>query len=445
MPSTRRVQWMAAISAGVLTAAMAAPAGAEEATDRDTGAQPVAATVSGAAPRATVEDEIDVDNDSLKVLGVYPILDDDTISADADPGHLAVFERFSEVIPADLRPEVTHFVAIDQERSDGTDGAMDLPADEDGMPIEGQYYIALDTTGSSDGATLERTMVHEFGHLVTLRPGQAVQPTAEEWEAGDVAACPILADAECPTEDSYLAAYYAAFPGRPDAEFDPDVYATEYAATHPLEDVAEVFAEWVLNDTEPPVVNDGAEWREVEPGSVLDIKLDFFERYPELVAARVAIRDGIKRATPNLDIGWPLASIPRELARDCSTGPAASEVEAWKVASCPWNDGEAQATYVFFRTESDLADWWQNERADVPRKDDLFRRCKSGEAATGVWNYEKEPRAGRMVCDLVGPTGQAKLAWTHDDLLVGVRVVSEAANLKRLVNRWGDGDFDVNW
>ena len=444
MPSTRRVQWMAAISAGALTAAMAVPAGAEEATEGDVGVDPVAVETSGAAQRATVDDEIDLDFDSLKVLGVYPILDDGTIGADADPEHLEVFERFAEVIPADLRPEVTHFVAIDQEASDGVDGVMEHPVDEGGVPIEGQYYIALDTTGASEGATLDRTIVHEFGHLITQRPGQVIQPTAEEWEAGDSAACPIFADPECPTEDSYLADYYAAFAGEPDAKFDADVYATDYATTNPLEDVAEVFAEWVLNDAEPPVVNDAGEWREVELGSVLDMKLDFFERYPELVEARVRIRDGIKKATPNLDVGWPLAMIPRELALDCRTGTGASEVDAWKVAICPWNDGEAEATYVFFRTRSDLVDWWQNERADVPRKDDLLSRCKSGEPATGVWSYGDEPRAGRMVCDLVGTTGQAKLAWTHDDLLVGVRVVHEATNLKRLVNRWDDGDFDVS-
>ena len=49
-----------------------------------------------------------------------------------------------------------------------------------------------------------------------------------------------------------------------------------------------------------------------------------------------------------------------------------------------------------------------------------------------------------MVCDLVGSTGQAKLAWTHEALLDGVRVVHEAADLKRVVDRWDDGDLDVS-
>lgn len=92
MPSTRRLKWIAAFAAGALAAGMVAPTSAAE---------------------ASVEDGIDLDDDSLKALGVYPILDDDMISSDADPEHVEVFERFSAMIPAELRPEVTHFVAID--------------------------------------------------------------------------------------------------------------------------------------------------------------------------------------------------------------------------------------------------------------------------------------------------------------------------------------------
>lgn len=41
------------------------------------------------------------------------------------------------------------------------------------------------------------------------------------------------------------------------------------------------------------------------------------------------------------------------------------------------------------------------------------------------------------------PCGRGKLAWTDDDLLVGVRVIHAGTDLKRLVNRWVDGEFDV--
>ena len=34
--------------------------------------------------------------------------------------------------------------------------------------------------------------------------------------------------------------------------YDPEVYPTEYAATIPTEDVAEVFAEWVISDDGRP-------------------------------------------------------------------------------------------------------------------------------------------------------------------------------------------------
>ena len=197
------------------------------------------------------------------------------------------------MIPADLRPEVTHFVSISQEDSDGTDGAMQNPVTQDESPIYEQYYIALDTTGSSSGDELDRTMVHEFAHLLTLRPGQLTPLTPEEEQSDEPVECPVYAVPECPTEDSYLNDYFSQFEYADDAEFDPEVYPTEYAATIPTEDVAEVFAEWILSDTDARSVSDDGEVRDVVPGSVLDEKFDFFDGYPELVEMRDDIRAGL--------------------------------------------------------------------------------------------------------------------------------------------------------
>ncbi|GAB2761128.1 hypothetical protein GCM10027020_11840 [Nocardioides salsibiostraticola] len=239
------------------------------------------------------EQEIDLDDDSLAVLDVYQILEGDTLRSDADPEHLAVFERFAEVIPPELRPEVTHFVAIDQEASDGTDGAMQHPADDDGIPVFEQTYIALDTTGPSAGATLDRTMVHEFGHLLTLRAGQITPLTDEEFESDAVIECEVYASPECPIEGSYLYDYFTQFEYDDDSEYFDDEYPTEYAATIPTEDVAEVFAEWVLDDGAPFTVTDGDVERDVEPGTVLEEKLEFFDAYPEVVEVREKMRAGL--------------------------------------------------------------------------------------------------------------------------------------------------------
>jgi hypothetical protein len=55
-------------------------------------------------------------------------------------------------------------------------------------------------------------------------------------------------------------------------------FVTEYAATNPFEDMAEVFAEWVL-ETAPPTGT-----------AQVDEKLRFFDDYPEVVAIRETVR-----------------------------------------------------------------------------------------------------------------------------------------------------------
>lgn len=248
--------------------------------------------VEDAEPAPIAEVDIDLGDDTLDVLATYTIGESDTISPDAPEEHIATFERFKTIIPAELRPEVTHFVAISQEGSDGTDGAMQNPHDADGRSIVTENYIALDTTGESEA--LDRTIVHEFAHLLTLREGQVTPLTEEELESGDDAECDIYATPACPADDSYLRDYFTEFPDfSEDAEFDPDVYPTEYAATIPTEDVAEMFAEWVISDGDPHSIDDEGDVREVNEGTELDMKYDFFDDYPELVEAREQIRTGL--------------------------------------------------------------------------------------------------------------------------------------------------------
>lgn len=167
------------------------------------------------------------------------------------------------------------FVAIDAEKSGGTDGAMQV----NGLRPD-ERYIALDVTGSVKPKTLDRTMLHEYAHLLTLRDGQ-VDPN--EASAAD---CPVYADPKCPLDTSYLYAYLSEFwPDVQGPEFDSsedaiakrytkDSFVTDYAAKNPDEDIAEVFAEWILEAKEPA------------GDSIVDQKLRFFDGYPELVAFR---------------------------------------------------------------------------------------------------------------------------------------------------------------
>jgi len=221
-----------------------------------------------------LNDDPELDDDSLFVLGKYNVEGDEMLD-EAPAEYAAVWERFAELIPAELRPEVTMFVAIDSEKSGGTDGAMQA----NGLRPD-ERYIALDVSGAVDPTTLDRTMLHEYAHLLTLRDGQV---DVDEASAAD---CPVYADPKCPLDDSYLFAYLSEF--WPDVQgpefdssedaiasrYDKDSFVTEYAAKNPDEDIAEVFAEWILESAEP------------SGDTIVDEKLRFFDDYPELIEFR---------------------------------------------------------------------------------------------------------------------------------------------------------------
>ena len=228
---------------------------------------------SGGDPTG-LNDDPELDDDTLSVLGKYAV-DGDELVGDVPAEYAAVWDRFAAIIPADLRPEVTMFVAIDAEASGGTDGAMQA----NGLRPE-ERYIALDVTGSVDPKELDRTMIHEYAHLLTLRDSQ-VDP-----DPNSAGPCEVYVADSCPLDTSYLYAYLTEFwPDVHGPEFDEsedaiaerynaEAFVTDYAAKNPDEDIAEVFAQWVIATTEPT------------GDRIVDEKLRFFDDYPELVQFR---------------------------------------------------------------------------------------------------------------------------------------------------------------
>lgn len=219
-------------------------------------------------------------------------LDDDTV----DPVHEQVWERFSAVIPLELRPEILYFEPIDG--NSGVDG-MVYPSEYDPYI----WTVQLDVMESVSQKDLERTMIHEFAHLLTLRPAQIppFDPMLDQ-EAYDAAyedaraSCGLYFQPEgCPTEDAYLTAFIDLFwtdlipddidkfvstDDEGDWRFEeyPDRFVTWYAATQPSEDIAESFAEYVLADTLSTENTEAA------------AKIRFFDDYPELQQIREMIR-----------------------------------------------------------------------------------------------------------------------------------------------------------
>ena len=222
------------------------------------------------APR---NDDPEIGDQDLSILGKYAVEGDEIVDPDVPDDYAVVWERFTELFPAETHPEITMFVAIDAEESGGTDGALErnrLRPDE--------RYLAIDVTGWDEPDELDRTLIHEFAHLMTLRASQVTDEIDDE-------DCPLYANKGCPLPGSYLEAWETEFwPDAADPDFseeddamqarydeDEDGYVTEYAATNPDEDIAESFASWVVDDTE------------VTEGTVVAEKLAFFEDYPELV------------------------------------------------------------------------------------------------------------------------------------------------------------------
>lgn len=215
-------------------------------------------------------------DDSLSVLGIYAVDGDEIIGA-IPSAYEAVWSRFTELFPAPTHPEITLFVAIDAEASDSVDGAM-----QPNVLHPGEQYLALDTTGFDSPSEADRTMIHEFGHLLTLRADQVPFDT----HAAD---CDVYDDGTgCPLPTSYLHAWESQFwPGVTDIDESDDGVAerhveggfvSQYAATNPYEDIAESFAEWVLDGDVSAA------------GGVIGDKLRFFDAYPELIDLKAGVR-----------------------------------------------------------------------------------------------------------------------------------------------------------
>lgn len=215
---------------------------------------------------------LDADGEPIP-LAIYAV-SGANIQDGVDPEHLDQWVRFNTLIPARYRPEIVQFQAIDSVATGGIDGTV-APLND----ARSQWMLMLDTTGAVELPELDRTMVHEYAHLMTLRLSQVPN--------GNSNCDTTLSISEgCPTANSYLAAYTNAFyadqrDGEAELNYSADAFVTEYAATNVVEDIAESFAEWVVHPER---------W---QGDSVADRKVQFFARYSELVSLKADIRDDL--------------------------------------------------------------------------------------------------------------------------------------------------------
>ncbi len=223
---------------------------------------------------AFAQEGLDENGDPIP-LTTYTVTGDALVGA-ASEDDLFQWERFNEVIPLKYHSEIVTYQPIDGQY--GIDGTV-APASDDRTT----WVLMLDTTGDTEQSELERTMIHEFAHLLTLRLDQL--PAGSEEGICDTY---YISDG-CMYAESYLAVFGDIFwdgengeeEGTAEERFRPEDYVTEYAATNSVEDIAESFAEFIVNPDK---------W---QGETIADQKVQFFEEYQELVTLRDEVRAGL--------------------------------------------------------------------------------------------------------------------------------------------------------
>lgn len=215
-----------------------------------------------------------------------------------------IWDYFAAIIPADQRGELAYYIAA-------TDGRGGMLASVEQFSGQSQAWaLVVDPADAGKPRDLTYTLLHEFGHLLTLnssqvQPDQAVLQNPNDLQvfAREAASCPqYFASGGCSLPKSYINQFfdqfwtriYTAWSAVNAAKDQPDYLAlltrfyrshatqfvTPYASTSPEEDMAETWAYFVLN---PEPADD----------SIAHRKVLFFYGFPKLVDLRNQIISNI--------------------------------------------------------------------------------------------------------------------------------------------------------
>jgi len=223
--------------------------------------------------------------------------------------HQKVWDYFLALIPPDRRETVAEYSIF----TDGQGGTLAAVTQTQSDPH--LWSLDVDIADISNTYDLTYTLVHEFGHLLTLGPDQVPpslavfnNPEDDNVYLNEVSACPQYFPGEgCANSDSYINAYFDQFWGDIHEEWntinledDEDLYyerlddfykkyqdqfVTDYAVTNPEEDMAESWAFFVLGP-------------KPTGKTIAEEKALFFYQYPELVELRLQILNNLCESFP---------------------------------------------------------------------------------------------------------------------------------------------------
>jgi hypothetical protein len=214
--------------------------------------------------------------------------------------HQAMWTDFVRMIPAERRSNIISLTIF----TDGIDENMAAVAPKPEDPT--QWELTLDIVDSENVKEFTYTLIHEYGHLLTLNAAQ-VPPSVEVLNNPDsddvydqaVTSCPQYFTGEgCSNQGAYINLFFNRFWVDIIDELEQveliedddgyyeglelfyekyrDQFVTDYAATNSGEDIAESWTHFVLKDK--PTGN-----------TIADQKVLFFYDFPELVQLRTFI------------------------------------------------------------------------------------------------------------------------------------------------------------
>lgn len=203
---------------------------------------------------------------------------------DNTKAHELIWSYFSGLFPIETRPNLVMFGIY---TSSTSDGKFDTTLTE-------KWIMKINILSLEDSYYVSSALIHEYGHYLTLNPTQ-MDGRKDEW--GNC-----LEDSYygCQPADAYLNLFYWKFwddiypewsdidygSKNYDAEINSfylkykDRFLNDYAATDPLEDIAESWTAFILN---PTPTGD----------KISEQKVNFFYDFPELVELRYQIIKGI--------------------------------------------------------------------------------------------------------------------------------------------------------
>ncbi|MBC8506108.1 MAG: hypothetical protein ISR58_22515 [Anaerolineales bacterium] len=228
-------------------------------------------------------------------------ISDDLLAYQEDTdSHQKIWVYYANLIPPNHRTNLTQFVIF----TDGQEEVM--AAVEQDVNDPEKWVLAVDIVDAENPQELTYTLIHEFGHLLTLNANQ-VDPDEDIFEDPEndeiyeeaVEACPQYFPGEgCSLPNSYIHLFVERFWFDLFDEWDEinyvedddeyyamldefyyahqDQFVTDYAATNPGEDIAESWTHFVLQP-------------KPEGDTVSEQKVLFFYEFPELVELREKI------------------------------------------------------------------------------------------------------------------------------------------------------------